>query len=96
MSSTCTDTSDVLSFALNLTRASGSGGGWVGGWRDSTASTVYVGWHWVDGTDASNLNCGSRGCGVFSTGQPKYVVLRAHCHAQSCCCWAWYIPRVLE
>ncbi len=47
----------------------------MGGWRDSTASTVYVGWHWVDGADASNLNCGVSGCGVFSTGQPKYVVL---------------------
>ena len=75
MNFTSTGTWDVLSFALDLTRASVSSSSWLGGWRDAISPTPFLGWHWVDGTNASNLNCGSSGCGVFSSGQPRYSSL---------------------
>jgi hypothetical protein len=37
----------------------------------------FTGWSWVDGTDASNLNCADYLCStgnVWSYGDPKYVV----------------------
>ena len=41
---------------------------WIGGCR--TGSVGTAGWSWVDGTDASNLNCGSIGCGPWTSGGP--------------------------
>jgi hypothetical protein len=50
---------------------------WVGGYR--TGSVAVTGWSWVDDTDATNLNCGSMGCGPWVTGQPSGGVEdRAH------------------
>ena len=41
---------------------------WIGGYRAGSIGTA--GWSWVDGTDASNLNCGSIGCGPWTSGGP--------------------------
>ena len=41
---------------------------WIGGFR--TGSVGTSGWSWVDGTDASNLNCGSIACGPWSSDNP--------------------------
>ena len=40
----------------------------------SSPSTTPSAWQWVDGTNSSNLNCGSRGCGLWwPVNQPTYV-----------------------
>jgi hypothetical protein len=44
--------------------------GYLGAYRDESNPPFY-GWSWVDDTNASNLNCGSTGCGIFSPDQPK-------------------------
>jgi hypothetical protein len=50
---------------------------WYGCSQSSTATQKAVGWSWVDGSNAANLNCGTgnggEGCGVWSPGEPKYV-----------------------
>ena len=45
---------------------------WLGGYRDS-ANPPFREWYWSDGTNASNLNCGTAGCGPWAGGEPKYV-----------------------
>jgi hypothetical protein len=42
---------------------------WVGGFRTGTVATA--GWSWVDGTNASNLNCGAVGCGPWGPSEPN-------------------------
>jgi hypothetical protein len=37
---------------------------WLGGFRSGTT------WQWVDGSPASNINCGGTGCGIWPIGQP--------------------------
>ena len=44
---------------------------WIGATRTSTANVG--GWAWVDGTDASILNCGRTGCGLWINNEPGYV-----------------------
>jgi len=45
--------------------------------QSGSASQRAAGWSWVDGTDASNVNCGSGaggdGCGAWNVSEPKYV-----------------------
>jgi hypothetical protein len=56
----------------------------LGGYRDD--SSPPWGWHWVDGSDASNLNCGIQGCSVWGNGEPK-------CACMDClCCPACSLP----
>ena len=56
-----------------------TGEGYAGASQSSLATVRNRGWAWVDGTDASNLNCGTAnqlGCGVWSLhngGEPKYA-----------------------
>ncbi len=48
----------------------------IGASQSSTAVYRNRGWAWVDGTDASNLNCGAPNavsCGAWAGGQPEYV-----------------------
>ncbi len=50
----------------------------AGGSQSSTAVHRNRGWAWIDGTDASNLNCGTPdaiGCGLWVGGEPKYVMM---------------------
>jgi len=42
----------------------------VGAFKDNTAALVS-GWSWDDGTPATNLNCGSAGCNIWSSDQPN-------------------------
>jgi hypothetical protein len=42
---------------------------WIGGCK--TGSVATSGWLWVDGTSATNLNCGSTGCGPWTAGEPN-------------------------
>lgn len=43
--------------------------------QSSTATTRAAGWSWLDGTPASNLNCGNGlgggGCGIWGANQPE-------------------------
>ena len=39
---------------------------WVGAARNADDVT----WRWMDGSDATALNCGSTGCGPWAVGQP--------------------------
>ncbi len=48
---------DLLSFAFRLTNMGAHT--WLGGLRDNS-NPPLSGWSWVDGTPASNLNCGSK------------------------------------
>ncbi len=44
----------------------------IGCSQSISATQSGSGWTWVDGTDASNLACGSRlGCGLWSTLEPE-------------------------
>jgi hypothetical protein len=45
----------------------------------TSSSARAMGWAWIDGTPASNLNCGAggNGCGIWNTNEPKYV--RSRC-----------------
>jgi hypothetical protein len=65
--------SDLLSAAYQLAIV-GNTAVWLGAYRDLGAAVPYVGWSWVDGTNASNINCGAVGCGPWSPGLPKYVM----------------------
>jgi hypothetical protein len=47
--------------------ASGGSSSWVGGAKPPGAYVLY-GWEWVDGTLASNLNCGNVGCTLMAVG----------------------------
>jgi hypothetical protein len=44
---------------------------WLGASR--TGSITTAGWSWVDGTDATALNCGAVGCGPWPAGEPTGV-----------------------
>ncbi len=47
---------------------------WLGMSQSSLASFRNRDWAWIDGTDASNLNCGTTNevnCGAWATSQPK-------------------------
>ncbi len=67
-----TDAGGLLGFAypmvtttdtyLGATRARGSG-----------QTGLYREWQWVDGTNSTNLNCGSASCGPWSPTNPSYV-----------------------
>jgi hypothetical protein len=50
---------------------------YVGCSQSGTATQRAAGWSWVDGTAATNLNCGTGnggdGCESWSTGEPKYA-----------------------
>ena len=49
------------------------GASWPG---DSNSSNVGWGqWSWVDGTDASNLNCYTRGCNLWSTYVEVWLII---------------------
>lgn len=43
---------------------------YIGCSQPNTAGSTTSGWSWVDSTSASNLNCGSAGCGIWNSGQP--------------------------
>ncbi len=45
---------------------------WLGASRDPS-SPATQGWSWVDGTNASNINCGAASCGPWALSEPKYV-----------------------
>ena len=62
-------TGGILPFATALF----SSGVFVGCSQSSTATQRAMGWSWVDGTSANNLNCGAggNGCGIWNTGEPK-------------------------
>ena len=47
---------------------------WIGASQSSSALYRNRGWMWLDGTGASNLNCGTNNavsCGVWETGGPE-------------------------
>lgn len=48
-----------------------TGNKYLGCHQLSTASTPLVDWVWIDGTPATNLNCGSQGCNLWQGGEPK-------------------------
>ncbi len=53
---------------------------YAGASQSSTAVYRNRGWAWVDGTDASSLNCGAPdtiGCGLWLGAEPKYVCLES-------------------
>jgi hypothetical protein len=58
----------VSSLLGNAYQASATPNVWVGGYR--TGSVATSGWLWMDGTNATNLNCGSASCGPWSPGNP--------------------------
>jgi hypothetical protein len=63
--------SDLLSLVLRLTNQLGPGAeSYIGGYRDGTGAPLRV-WHWVDGSNASNINVASQGTPPFPAGQPK-------------------------
>lgn len=47
---------------------------WVGCTQGPSAPALEplrgLGWYWIDGTSASNLNCGATGCGWWSSAWP--------------------------
>ena len=55
---------------------------WIGATRTSTANVG--GWAWVDGTDASILNCGRNGCGLWINNEPGYVAATGGGRAKDC------------
>jgi hypothetical protein len=42
---------------------------YLGGTRG--AATAPWGWRWVDGTNYSNIDCGTMGCGIFPSTAPR-------------------------
>jgi hypothetical protein len=65
-----TSTTGLLTFAGSLFPSDLF---YIGCSQSSTATTRQSGWSWVDGTPATNLNCGSGadGCGVWLSSEPK-------------------------
>ena len=68
--------SDLLSTALRLIIIPPAGSSYnvtafVGAYRD--ASNPPWGWHWVDGSNATNLNCFVKGCSIWSGPEPTFV-----------------------
>jgi hypothetical protein len=61
---------DLLSTAAWMGLAVNLGHLWLGAYSDMSLSPFGV-WSWVDGTNASNVNCGSVGCGPYRLGEPK-------------------------
>ncbi len=65
----------LLPFATSLYRGAGQLV-YVGCFQDAAALSRASGWAWIDGTDASNLNCGTGsggdGCGLWNASQPRY------------------------
>ncbi len=66
--------SDLLSAAAWMGLALNLGHMWLGASRDMSNPPFGV-WSWVDGTNATNINCGSSGCGPYGPLEPKYVSL---------------------
>jgi hypothetical protein len=60
---------DLLSTAYQLA-AIANRTVWLGAYRDPS-SPATQGWSWVDGTNASNINYGTSGYGLWSAGEPK-------------------------
>jgi hypothetical protein len=58
----------VSSLLGDAYQASAMANVWAGCYR--TGSIPTAGWSWVDGTNATNLNCGSASCGPWSPGNP--------------------------
>ena len=70
-SATHSEWSDLLSLVLRLTNRLGPGAeSYIGGYRDGTGAPLRV-WHWVDGSNASNINVASQGTPPFPAGQPN-------------------------
>ena len=49
-------------------------GNWLGCSQLSGSTHMNRGWSWIDGTPASNMNCGApdaSGCGIWSIDYPK-------------------------
>jgi hypothetical protein len=64
--------SDLLSAAAWMGLAVDLGPLWLGAYRDSNLSSPTFGWwSWVDGTNATNVNCGPVGCGPYGPGEPE-------------------------
>lgn len=65
--------SSTLAAACNQTGFDGSA--FIGCYQSSIARRRGVGWAWVDGTNAGNLNCGDPdggdGCGLWAANQPE-------------------------
>jgi hypothetical protein len=59
---------DASSLMGRVYLANTSQDSWIGGYR--TGSVAPSGWLWVDGISASNLNCGSAGCGPWAGSEP--------------------------
>jgi hypothetical protein len=68
-SATVKSTSALMNYAHATVVTNPASFWWMGAER--TGSSALLGWSWVDGTSASNLNCGAVGCsGVWSTSNP--------------------------
>ena len=69
------DGSDLLSTALTVSQTviPSCNAQIVIGARVPTASTTATTWTWVDGTNASNLDCGAQGCNLWFPGNPRYA-----------------------
>jgi hypothetical protein len=55
-------------YSRTLTSSAASVFFWVGASQSSTATSLNRGWAWIDGTSASNMNCGAageQGCGLW-------------------------------
>jgi hypothetical protein len=61
---------DLLSATAWMGLALNLGEIWLGGSRDMSNPPFGV-WSWVDGTNASNINCGSPGCGPYGLWEPR-------------------------
>ena len=64
---------DIMSIATSMLQphcASGYTLAWIGG-QTTVAGTSPVNWYWVDGTPATNVNCGSKGCNMWAWNQPE-------------------------
>ena len=64
----------VLSYASQLGSMGGTcpfGTYFLLGGNVTEAATRATAWSWMDGTPATNLNCGSQSCGLWYPGEPK-------------------------
>ena len=79
----------LLPFATSLYHGAGQLV-YVGCFQDAAALSRAGSWSWVDGTDASNLNCGDgsggNGCGLWNASQPRCHCCFMHDIFAALCC----------
>lgn len=66
--------SGLAAFAGNIS----SPGAFVGCYQEYLTSPIS-GWAWIDGTPATNLNCGLEGCGLWSPSAPRCGTPECEC-----------------